>query len=123
MSIREAIAGPVDLRTAEPCCAPLAAQRIPGDVAQVMAVAFKAIGDPVRLQLLSMIASSPTGESCVCEMTPAFSLSGPTISHHLRVLRQAALVTADRRGTLVYYRVNRDVVRQLAGVLALPPTK
>jgi ArsR family transcriptional regulator, arsenate/arsenite/antimonite-responsive transcriptional repressor len=70
-----------------------------------------------------MIASSPSGETCVCEMTPAFSLSGPTISHHLRVLRQAALVTADRRGTLVYYRANRDVVRQLAGVLAIPPTE
>jgi ArsR family transcriptional regulator len=62
---------------------------------------FKALGDPVRLRLLSMIASAGGGEVCVCDLTGAFHLTGPTISHHLRVLREAGLVDSDRRGTWV----------------------
>lgn len=104
-----------------PCCPPLAAQRLPADTAAVLAPAFKALGDPVRLQLLSMIASAPAGEACVCDLTPAFQLSGPTISHHLRSLREAGLVDADRRGTWVYYRVRPAVLRQLASLLTVEP--
>lgn len=78
---------------------------------------FKALGDPVRLRLLSMIASQP-GEVCVCELTPAFELSQPTISHHLKVLREAGLVDCDRRGTWVYYRVRPQTIDRLAAVLA-----
>ena len=73
--------------------------------ATVLAPAFKALGDPVRLRLLSMIASAGGGEVCVCDLTGAFHLTGPTISHHLRVLREAGLVDSDRRGTWVYYRM------------------
>ncbi len=86
------------------CCAPLASAPIPPTEAADLAQAFKAIGDPVRLQLLSMIASHAGGEVCVCDLTPAFDLTGPTISHHLRVLREAGLIDHERRGTWVYYR-------------------
>ncbi|NMO56685.1 helix-turn-helix transcriptional regulator [Actinoplanes sp. TBRC 11911] len=73
--------------------------------ADALAPMFKALGDPVRLRLLSMIASARGGEACVNELTGEFHLSGPTISHHLKVLRQAGLVDSDRRGTWVYYRL------------------
>ena len=99
------------------CCTPLAHGRIPADTAAALAPAFKALGDPVRLQLMSMIASAPDGEVCVCDLTPAFALSGPTISHHLRTLREAGLVSADRRGTWVYYRADPQVLRLLGAVL------
>ncbi|HEU4423375.1 MAG TPA: metalloregulator ArsR/SmtB family transcription factor [Pilimelia sp.] len=99
------------------CCAPLAASPLPAGAAADLAPAFKALGDPVRLQLLSMIASAPGGEICVCDLTPAFTLSGPTISHHLKTLREAGLVTAERRGTWVYYRAVESTLRRLAAVL------
>ena len=101
------------------CCTPLADGRIPADTAAALAPAFKALGDPVRLQLLSMIASAPDGEICVCDLTPAFALSGPTISHHLRTLREAGLVSADRRGTWVYYRADPQVLRLLSTLLGV----
>lgn len=101
----------------QPCCAPLAGGRIPAETAAVLAPAFKALGDPVRLQLMSMIASATDGEICVCDLTPAFELSGPTISHHLRTLREAGLVTAERRGTWVHYRADPHVLRLLGGLL------
>ncbi|WP_433090453.1 ArsR/SmtB family transcription factor [Dactylosporangium sp. CA-052675] len=68
-----------------------------------LARGFKALGDPVRLRLLSLIAARAGGEVCVCELTDAFTQTGPTISHHLKVLREAGLVDCQRRGTWVYY--------------------
>jgi ArsR family transcriptional regulator len=65
---------------------------------------FKALADPVRLRLLSMIASAAGGEACVCDLTTGFDVSGPTISHHLKVLRESGLIEGDRRGTWIYYR-------------------
>ena len=73
--------------------------------AEALARVFKALADPVRLRLLSMIAGADGGEACVCELTVGFDLSGPTISHHLKVLREAGLIEGDRRGTWIYYRV------------------
>ena len=99
------------------CCAPIAESRSPAETAAALAPAFKALGDPVRLQLMSMIASAETGEICVCDLTPAFALSGPTISHHLKTLREAGLVDADRRGTWVYYRARPGIMKQLAALL------
>jgi ArsR family transcriptional regulator, arsenate/arsenite/antimonite-responsive transcriptional repressor len=110
-----------DISAGEGCCS-ITEQRIPAQTAAVLAPAFKALGDPVRLQLMSMIASAPAGEICVCELTPAFSLSGPTISHHLKTLRDAGLVDAERRGTWVYYRSRPDIMRQLAVLLAVTET-
>ena len=106
-----------DLNAGVPCCPPIAQSRISAETATVLAPAFKALGDPVRLQLMSMIASAETGEACVCDLTPAFDLSGPTISHHLKTLREAGLVDADRRGTWVYYRARPGIMRQLAALL------
>ncbi|MFB9547051.1 ArsR/SmtB family transcription factor [Micromonospora sagamiensis] len=107
----------VDLR-AVACCPPIAVRPLDAGEAETVAPMFKALGDPVRLRLMSMIASAP--EVCVCDLTPAFELSGPTISHHLKVLREAGLVDADRRGTWVWYRVKPEAFRQLGVLLQLP---
>ena len=102
-----------------PCCPPLTQQRIPAPEAGVLAHAFKALGDPIRLQLMSMIASAPGGEICVCDLTPAFTISGTTISHHLKVLREAGLVDAERRASWVYYRARPALLRQLSVLLVV----
>ncbi|WP_037624634.1 ArsR/SmtB family transcription factor [Streptomyces aureus] len=85
------------------CCPGLATAPLDEDQAAELAKLFKALGDPVRLRLMSMIASRAGGEVCVCDLTPAFDLSQPTISHHLKLLRQAGLIDCERRGTWVYY--------------------
>jgi ArsR family transcriptional regulator len=87
--------------------------------ASVFAPMFKALGDPVRLRLLSMIASAGGGEVCVCDLTGGFALTGPTISHHLKVLREAGLVDCDRRGTWVYYRLVPGALVLLGGLLTI----
>jgi ArsR family transcriptional regulator len=119
MSKQPAVLTLTDLTADASCCPPIAEHRIPAEAAAVLAPAFKALGDPVRLQLMSMIASAPEGEICVCELTPAFELSGPTISHHLKTLREAWLVDAERRGTWVYYRARPGILRQLATLLTV----
>ncbi|MGW3630799.1 ArsR/SmtB family transcription factor [Streptomyces sp. NPDC005122] len=82
-----------------------------------LAKVFKALGDPVRLRLLSMIASRAGGEVCVCDLTPAFDLTQPTISHHLKLLRLAGLIDCERRGTWVYYWVLPGALDRLAAFL------
>ncbi|WP_439658573.1 ArsR/SmtB family transcription factor [Lentzea sp. HUAS TT2] len=99
-------------------CEPLSEEPLAQELAAEMATVFKALGDPVRLRLFSMIASRPSGEVCVCELTPAFELSQPTISHHLKLLRQAGLVDSERRGTWVYYRVRPETTDRMAALLA-----
>ncbi|GAA2466546.1 hypothetical protein Ahu01nite_005290 [Winogradskya humida] len=80
-----------------------------------LAPMFKALSDPIRLRLLSLIAS--TTEVCVCDLTDAFEVTGATISHHLRVLRETGLVDVERRGTWAYYRVKREALDLLGGLL------
>ena len=99
----------------QPCCPPLVISPLTGEQAAGLAPMFKALGDPVRLRLLSMIAS--VAEVCVCDLTDAFEVSGPTISHHLRVLREAGLVDCERRATWVYYWVKPEALRQLSVLL------
>ncbi|BBX68309.1 ArsR/SmtB family transcription factor [Mycolicibacterium psychrotolerans] len=82
-----------------------------------LAQMFKAIGDPVRLRLLSLIASHPGGEACVCDISGTFVLSQPTISHHLKVLRSAGILEKERRGSWVYYRVIPAALQRLSAVL------
>ncbi len=83
---------------------------------------FKALSDPVRLRLLSVIASHTGQEACVCDVSDGFDVSQPTISHHLRVLREAGLLSSQRRGSWVYYRVEPAALAQLSALLdiALP---
>jgi ArsR family transcriptional regulator len=102
------------------CCAPLAREPLTPGQADTLAPMFKALGDPVRLRLLSLIASHD-GEVCVCDLTPGFALTGPTISHHLRVLREAGLVDCERRGTWVYYWPRPGALDRLAQVLGPQP--
>lgn len=102
---------------AVPCCEPLSEHSISTADAVALAPAFKALGDPVRLQLLSQIASAADGEACVCDLTPGFELTGPTISHHLKVLREAGLIEGERRGTWVYYRAIPEKMSALARLL------
>lgn len=99
------------------CCSPQTGEPLSAEEAAELARVFKAIADPVRLRLLSLIASHAGGEACVCDLTGAFALSGPTISHHLKVLREAGLVDSERRGTWIYYRVQPDLLAQLSAVL------
>ena len=110
---------------AEACCSPLTTAAVSPEAAAELAPAFKALGDPVRLRLISMIASAESGETCVCDMTESFELSGPTISHHLRVLREAGLIEGDRRGTWIWYRVLPEKVAALSQLLniATPATR
>ncbi|MGW1889101.1 ArsR/SmtB family transcription factor [Streptomyces sp. NPDC002004] len=102
------------------CCRKLVSAPLDDERAAELAKVFKALGDPVRLRLLSMIASREGGEVCVCELTPAFDLSQPTISHHLKLLRQAGLIDCERRGTWVYYWVLPGVLDRLAAFLSDP---
>ncbi|WP_243788176.1 helix-turn-helix transcriptional regulator [Saccharopolyspora gloriosae] len=94
--------------------------REPLGEAQAVALArvFKAIGEPVRLRLLSLIASHEGGEACVCDLTGAFELSGPTISHHLKILREAGVIDGERRGTWIYYRVRPETLNLVSEALA-----
>lgn len=101
------------------CRTGLATAPLNADQAVALASIFKALGDPVRLRLLSMIASRQGNQMCVCELTPAFELSQPTISHHLKLLRQAGLIDSERRGTWVYYRVVPATLERLATVLRI----
>jgi ArsR family transcriptional regulator len=99
------------------CCSPLTTEPLNEEQAAELSGVFKALSDPVRLRVLSLIASHGGGEVCVCDLSEAFALTGPTISYHLKVLRQAGLITGERRGTWVYYRVHPEVLARLSAVL------
>lgn len=103
---------------AEACCG-LAETVIDEDAAGRIAPLFKALGDPIRLRLVALIASRP--EVCVCDLTGRFAVSGPTISHHLKVLREAGLISGERRGTWVYYRIDAGALRDLGALLQPAP--
>jgi ArsR family transcriptional regulator len=105
--------------TAE-CSIPLVREPIGDSAAAGLAQVFKALGDPVRLRLLSLIGAHQGGEVCVCELTDAFNLTQPTISHHLKVLREAGIITSDRRGTWVYYRLEPAVLDRMGALLTAP---
>ncbi|OBF19828.1 transcriptional regulator [Mycobacterium kubicae] len=84
-----------------------------------MAVRFKALADPVRLQLLSSVASHAGGEACVCDISVGVEVSQPTISHHLKVLREAGLLTCQRRASWMYYAVVPEVLNVLSRLLSV----
>ena len=87
------------------CCAPVGEAQLGPDEAERLASVLKVVADPTRLRLLSILASSPAGEVCVCALTAPVGLSQPTVSHHLKVLTGAGLVERDKRGVWAYYRI------------------
>src|SRR2546423_5552807 len=102
------------------CCAPLTAQPLSMEQAGQVAPLLKALADPVRLRLLSLVASHGGGEACICDLNAAFDLSQPTISHHMKVLHEAGLVDRDKRGVWVYYRVRPQALAGLAALIGCP---
>jgi ArsR family transcriptional regulator len=99
------------------CCPPVTREALSAEAAERIAPLVKAIADPVRLRLLSLVASHAAGEACVCDLNDAFDLSQPTISHHLKLLHEAGLLDREKRGVWVYYRVNASALGDLAGLL------
>ena len=100
------------------CCAPLSASPLPAEAAPTLAKAFAALGDPVRLRLMSLLMTAAGGQVCACDLVEPVGKSQPTVSHHLKVLRDAGLVTATRRGTNIWYAAAPDQVAALRAVLA-----
>ena len=99
------------------CCAPLTKEPLSADAAERIAPLLKALADPVRLRLLSLVASHAEGEACVCDLNDAFDLSQPTISHHLKVLHESGLLDRSKRGVWVYYRVNPTALSDLGTLI------
>jgi ArsR family transcriptional regulator len=101
----------------ESCCEPIAYPDIEREHAERMAGVAKALGDPVRMQLVDVLRKS-AGEVCVCELVPLFDLSQPTVSHHLKVLREAGIVGSERRGLWAYYFVVPEAMKELSAWLS-----
>ena len=99
--------------------APLVAESLSMAAAVEMAAKFKALSDPVRLQLLSSVASHAGGEACVCDIAAGVEVSQPTVSHHLKVLRDAGLLTSQRRASWVYYAVVPEALEALSALLSV----
>jgi ArsR family transcriptional regulator len=103
------------------CCSPLSAQPMTMAEAEQVAPLMKALADPVRLRLMSLVASREGGEACVCDLNDAFNLSQPTISHHLKVLREAGLVDREKRGVWVYYRIRPQALAAIGALIGCTP--
>jgi ArsR family transcriptional regulator len=111
----------ISLTKPEACPQPLLiGEPIDEATAAGLALVFKALGDPVRLRLVSLIGARQGGEVCVCDLTAAFDLTQPTISHHLKVLKEAGIIESERRGTWVYYRLVPAALERMAALLTAP---
>ena len=97
--------------------APLVREPLSAEAAAELASMLKALSDPVRLRLLSVVASHSGGEACVCDISAGITVGQPTVSHHLKVLRNAGLLDSERRGSWVYYRVIPEALQQLSSLL------
>jgi ArsR family transcriptional regulator len=102
------------------CCSPVTGGILAEDAADRLAHVFKALGDPTRVRLLSLIAAADGGEACICDLTEPVGLSQPTVSHHMRLLVDAGLIHREQRGKWAYYRVVQESLTALAGVLSPP---
>jgi ArsR family transcriptional regulator len=100
----------------EPCCEPVVYPDIAREHAERMSRVAKALGDPIRMQLVDVLRKH-AGKVCVCELVPLFDLSQPTVSHHLKVLREAGIVGSERRGLWAYYYVEPAALEELNGWL------
>ncbi len=103
------------------CCPPLSARPLSQAQADQIAPMLKALADPVRLRLMSLVASHQGGEACVCDLNDAFDLTQPTISHHLKVLHEAGLLDRTKRGVWVYYRARTESLASLAALIGNAP--
>jgi ArsR family transcriptional regulator len=101
------------------CCAPLVKEPLDQHEAESLAVTLKALADPARLRLLSIVASSEGQEACVCDLIDPVGLSQPTVSHHLKVLAEAGFLSRSKRGTWAYYRLQPDALAAVATLLAI----
>ena len=101
-------------------CAPLTREPLSAEAAATLARRLKALADPARLRLLSLVAAHEGGEACVCDLVEPLGLSQPTVSHHLKVLVEAGLLTRDKRGVWAYFAVVPEALNALAAVLATP---
>ena len=106
------------LPLADMCCTPLLREPISASQAADLARMFKALADPTRLRLVSMVAAHDGGEACVCELTEPLGLTQPTISHHLKILVDAGIFTRDKRGVWAYYALVPTAVNALSAVLS-----
>jgi ArsR family transcriptional regulator len=118
MSISLAVLTPADTAA---CCSPLSAQPLSMERAEQVVPLLKALADPVRLRLMSLVASHEGSEACVCDLNDAFDLSQPTISHHMKVLHDAGLVDREKRGVWVYYRARPQALASLGALIGCPP--
>ena len=97
----------------QPCCEPVVYPEVERQQAERMAEIAKALGDPIRLQLVDVLRRHP-GQACVCELVPLFDISQPTLSHHLKKLREAGIVDSERQGLWAYYYVIPDALHELS---------
>ena len=102
------------------CCAPLTREPLSAETAASLAHTLKAVADPARLRLLSLVAAHEGGEACVCDLIEPLGLSQPTVSHHLKILVEAGLLTRDKRGVWAYFAVISEALNALSAVLATP---
>jgi ArsR family transcriptional regulator len=107
-----------DVSTAVACCAPLVREPLGAAEADDLAQSLKAIADPARLRIISIVAASATGQVCVCDFTEPLALSQPTVSHHLKVLVEAGFLSRAKRGTWAYYRLVPGALGAVSGFFA-----
>ncbi|HLT60526.1 MAG TPA: metalloregulator ArsR/SmtB family transcription factor [Microlunatus sp.] len=99
------------------CCSPISGGVIDQDQAELLAAALKALADPTRLRLISLVAAAPEGEACVCDLTDPVGLSQPTVSHHLKILVDAGVLSRQQRGRWAYYRIEPAALRAIAALI------
>lgn len=107
-----------DVSSSTACCAPLVKEPLGQEEAEKLAATLKALADPARLRLLSIVAASEGQEACVCDLIEPVGLSQPTVSHHLKVLTEAGFLSRSKRGTWAYYRLQPDALGGIADFLA-----
>lgn len=105
------------------CCSPVTGQVLSQGDAETLAAALKAVADPARLRLISIVAASENGEVCVCDFTDRMELSQPTVSHHLKTLVDAGLLAREQRGRWAYYRLVSATLNTLSQLIAVPPKR
>jgi ArsR family transcriptional regulator len=119
-TLRTADRPTVSLPLLTECCSPVVGRVITPAEAEVLAGSLKAVADPVRLRLISLVAAHEDGEACVCDLTAPVGLSQPTVSHHLKILVDAGILTREQRGKWAYYRLVPDTLNAISALIAEP---